>query len=85
MKRPLVPVALFYAGGIVLGEWLQLPLAALFAISLVLGLAALGWKLGRVYLLCALLIAAGWTNWSGTRRRFRPTICGSCWETSRKT
>jgi ComEC/Rec2-related protein len=62
MKRPLAPVALLYAGGIVLGEWLRPPLAVLFAIALVLGLAALGWKLGRVYLLCALLIVAGWTN-----------------------
>ncbi|MGA3182253.1 MAG: ComEC/Rec2 family competence protein [Verrucomicrobiota bacterium] len=62
MKRPLLPVALFFAGGVVLGEWLRVPLAVLFALSLGAGLAALCWKPGRVCLLGLLLVLAGWTN-----------------------
>ena len=62
MKRPLLPVALCYAGGLVLGEWAHPPLAGLFAAGWAAGLAALAWKSGRGCLLGALLLLAGWTN-----------------------
>jgi competence protein ComEC len=62
VKRPLLPVALCYAGGVVLGEWAHPPLAGLFAAGLAVGLAALAWKSGRGWLLGALLLLAGWAN-----------------------
>ena len=62
MKRPLLPVALCYAGGVLLGEWAHPPLAGLFAAGGAAGLAALAWRSGRVWLLGALLVLAGWAN-----------------------
>jgi len=62
MKRPLCPVALFYIGRILLGQWLHPPLIGLFAFSFVCALAALLWKRGRIYLLQSLLVLVGWTN-----------------------
>jgi competence protein ComEC len=62
VKRPLLPVALCFAGGVLLGQWAHPPLAALFGAALVAGLAALAWKRGRIFLLGALLLLAGWTN-----------------------
>jgi ComEC/Rec2-related protein len=55
-------VALCYAGGVVLGEWAHPPLAALFVAAMAAGLAALAWNSGRVWLLGALLLLAGWAN-----------------------
>src|SRR5580658_49980 len=62
MKRPLCPVALLFIGGILLGQWFHPPLAALFALSFLIGLAALLRPSGRIYLLTVLLVLAGWTN-----------------------
>jgi ComEC/Rec2-related protein len=62
MKRPLVMVGLLYAAGILLGRWTQPALAALFAVSIGIGLLALAWSRGRALLLWALLPLAGWTN-----------------------
>jgi competence protein ComEC len=62
MKRPLCAVALLFIGGILLGRWFHPPLAGLFAFSFLCALAALLWRRGRVYLLTALLVLAGWTN-----------------------
>ena len=62
VKRPLLPVALCYAGGVVLGQWAHPPLAGLFVAAIAAGLAALAWKAGRGCLLGALLLLAGWTN-----------------------
>ncbi len=62
MKRPLLLVALLYAGGVVLGDWLQAPLSLLFAVSLALVLAAICWTRARPWLLGSLLILTGWTN-----------------------
>lgn len=62
MKRPAVTVALVYVGGLLLAEWLRLPLVVLFALSLtvvccaVLSLAARGW------LVWPLVFFTGWTN-----------------------
>ena len=55
-------MALCYASGVLLGEWAHPPLAGLFAAGLAAGLAALAWKSGRVWLLGALLLLAGWAN-----------------------
>src|ERR1700722_5561048 len=61
IKRPLIPVALFYVAGILLAA-LPVPLAALFIISLILGLLCLLWSVARRVLICALLVMAGWVN-----------------------
>ncbi|MGH7980698.1 MAG: ComEC/Rec2 family competence protein, partial [Limisphaerales bacterium] len=62
MKRPFVVVVSFYAFGLLLAAILQPPPLVLFAASfltLVLVIAIARW---RPFLLCALLVLAGWTN-----------------------
>ncbi len=62
MKRPFVAVVSFYAAGLLLAEFFQPPLAALFAVSFPALLLACVVKRFRPILLCALLTLAGWTN-----------------------
>jgi competence protein ComEC len=62
MKRPLGIVAVLYAAGVLLGNYFQLPLPCLFAISLAITVGALLLSRIRLYLLWALLIFTGWTN-----------------------
>jgi competence protein ComEC len=62
MKRPLLPVALCYVGGLLLAEAVQPPLLLLFAASFALLLAALILPRTRTLLLWPLLILIGWTN-----------------------
>lgn len=62
MKRPLIPVALYYTGGLLLAEAVQPPLVFLFASCFVLlGIAVFAART-RTYLLGPLLILLGWTN-----------------------
>ncbi|MSU59200.1 MAG: DUF4131 domain-containing protein [Pedosphaera sp.] len=62
MKRPLVPVALCYAVGLLLADSLQPRLAVLFACSFLLLLVALVSTSRRAFLLWPLLVFIGWTN-----------------------
>src|SRR6266540_1573730 len=62
MKRPLAMVALLYAGGVLLGEFGPLPPPWLLAFSLALAVASFAWAAMRRYLLCLLIVFAGWTN-----------------------
>ena len=62
MKRPLVPVALCYVGGLLLADWLPLSLSALFAWSIVLALACLCWDRLTPLVLGPLLALTGATN-----------------------
>lgn len=62
MKRPLVPVALCYAAGLLLAECLQLRLALLLSVSLVLLSVAVVSPMRRGFLLWPLLVLVGWTN-----------------------
>lgn len=62
MKRPLLPVALYYAGGLLLAEAVQAPLLFLFTFSFALLLAALIFSRARPVLLGLLLVFVGWTN-----------------------
>jgi hypothetical protein len=62
MKRPLVPVALCYAAGLLLAEFFQPPLAVLFLLSFALLFAALAWSRQRMILLWPLLGLVGWTH-----------------------
>jgi ComEC/Rec2-related protein len=62
MKRPLVPVALCYAAGLLLAQAFQPALFVLFSGAFVLLALALAWPRARPWLLWPLLIVAGWTN-----------------------
>ncbi len=62
MKRPLVPVALLYVGGILIA--LLVPVPPLYLLVASLGVAALtlGWARVRLAGLCSLIVLTGWTN-----------------------
>lgn len=62
MRRPLVWLSLVYAGGLVLAEFFQPPLALLFSISLGLAVAALTLAAARPWLIWPLVLFTGWTN-----------------------
>src|SRR5215831_2057423 len=62
MKRPLVAVALAYAGGLLLAEFFQPPLALLFFLAFALAAGGLLWSTSARWLLWPLLILAGWAN-----------------------
>ncbi|HQL78895.1 MAG TPA: ComEC/Rec2 family competence protein [Verrucomicrobiota bacterium] len=62
MRRPLVWLTLVYAGGLVLAELFQPPLALLFSISLGLAVAALSLAAARPWLIWPLVLFTGWTN-----------------------
>ena len=53
---------MFYASGVLLGNWLQAPLALLFTVSLGLAVGAICWNRARPWLLALLLVLTGWTN-----------------------
>jgi len=65
MKRPLVPVALCYAVGLLLAEAFQPPLFFLFITAFALLTLALVWSRVRRLLLWPLSVAVGWTNLVG--------------------
>jgi competence protein ComEC len=62
MKRPFVIVVSFYALGLLLAEFFQPPLSALFAASFSALVLVFAFQKIRRFLLCALLVLAGWTN-----------------------
>jgi competence protein ComEC len=64
MKRPLVPVALAYAGGILVALLIPLPPWPLLVLSLGVAALALVWARGRAEALCLLLVLAGATNYA---------------------
>src|SRR5580704_4077756 len=61
MKRPLIPVALFYVAGILLAA-LPVSLAALFIVAFALLMIFAVWPAVRTVVLCVLVILAGWIN-----------------------
>lgn len=64
MKRPLLPVALCYVGGLLLAYAVPAPLLFLFTFSFGLLLIALLFAKARNILLWPLLVLVGWTNLS---------------------
>ena len=62
MKRPLVPVALFYVGGILIACFIPVPPVFLLIGSLSLAVLTLAWPRARLIGLCALIVLTGWTN-----------------------
>jgi competence protein ComEC len=66
MKRPLLPVALLYSGGILCGEFAHPPLRFLFAAAFVTAAVALAIDRARPWLAGLLVVMTGWTGacWS---------------------
>jgi competence protein ComEC len=62
MKRPLLPVALLYVGGILIALFIRVPPVFLLAASLGVAALALAWGRVRMAGLCALIVLTGWTN-----------------------
>ena len=62
MKRPLLPVALLYVGGILIAGLISLPPLFLLVASLSLASLAWAWPRARLVGLCTLLVLTGWTN-----------------------
>jgi len=62
MKRPFVPVVLLYAVGILMAHYIVLPLIAVLGAALVLCVVTLIWVRARAFLLCPLVLLAGWAN-----------------------
>ncbi len=64
MKRPLVPVALLFAAGIICADWVELSCASSFAAAGAVGILALAVPRNRVFLLATMLVLAGAANHS---------------------
>jgi ComEC/Rec2-related protein len=62
MKRPLVAVVSCYAAGLLLAQFFQPPLIALFVSSFGLLAITLAWGRLRPFLIWPLLVLVGWTN-----------------------
>ena len=62
MKRPLVPVALLYVGGILIACVIPVPPFLLLICSLSLTVLTLAWPRARLIGLGALIVLTGWTN-----------------------
>ena len=62
MKRPLVPVALLYVGGILVACCIPVPPLFLLIGSLGLVVLTLAWPRLRLVGLGALIVLTGWTN-----------------------
>src|ERR1700690_1958637 len=62
MKRPLVPVALLYVGGILIALLITIPPLFLLAASLGLAALTLARPRSRLMALGTLIVLTGWTN-----------------------
>ena len=62
IKRPLIPVALSYLGGLLLASFTEVSLTALFVVTLFLGVMAVSVSRLRPGLFLPLVLFAGWTN-----------------------
>lgn len=72
MKRPLVAIVSCYTLGLLLGNFFQPPLAALFFVSLFVLVLALLLVKFRPFLIWPLLAVAGWTNLCSRTARVSP-------------
>ena len=62
IKRPLIPVALAYLGGLLLANFTEASLPALFFVALAFGIIALVSARLRPFLLLPFIFFAGWAN-----------------------
>jgi hypothetical protein len=73
MKQPLGIVAVLYAGGLLLGNFVPLPLLCLVAISLAFAAGALLLPRFRRFLVWTLILFIGWTNFAWHTTVLSPT------------
>jgi competence protein ComEC len=64
MKRPLLFAGLLYVAGILLGNFVPVPLVILLPVSLALALVAVVWAKARVYFLWPLILLTAWTGYT---------------------
>jgi competence protein ComEC len=64
MKRPLLLVGLLYVAGIIIGNFVPVPLTILLSISLAVAIAAIAWARARLHLLYPLIVLAAWTGYT---------------------
>ncbi len=64
MKRPLIPVALFYVAGILAGRYWAAPFSVLFGVAFLLLITAVASARARPFLLWPLILLVGWINFS---------------------
>src|SRR5882762_8897390 len=64
MKRPLLFAGLLYVAGILIGNFVLVPLVILLPVSLAFAIVAIGWAKVRVYLLYPLFLLTGWTGYT---------------------
>src|SRR4029077_6424229 len=60
MKRPLVPIALLFAGGILVGDHFVIPLTVLLGAAFSLLAMAFAWSAARAFLLYPAIFLVGW-------------------------
>ena len=64
MKRPLLRAGLLYVAGILIGNFVSVPLSILLPVSLAVAITAIAWTNARIYLLYPLLLLTGWTGYT---------------------
>jgi competence protein ComEC len=64
MKRPLLIAGLLYVAGILIGNFVSVPLAILASISLAVTVTAIVWTAVRSYLLYAVVLLTAWTGYT---------------------
>jgi competence protein ComEC len=64
MKRPLLLAGLLYVMGILIGNFIPVPLTILLPISLAVAIAAIVWAGARLYLLYPLIVLTAWTGYT---------------------
>jgi competence protein ComEC len=64
MKRPLLLAGLLYVAGILIGNFVSVPLAILLPVSLAVAVLAIAWTKARHCLLYPLLLLMGWTGFT---------------------
>jgi len=64
MKRSLLSAGLLYVAGILVGNFIFVPLAILLTVSLIVALAAILWTGARAYLLYPLILLTAWTGYT---------------------
>jgi competence protein ComEC len=64
MKRPLLRAGLLNVAGILIGNFVSVPLSILLPVSLAVAITAIAWTNARIYLLYPLLLLTGWTGYT---------------------
>jgi competence protein ComEC len=64
MKRPLLSAGLLYVAGILIGNFVSVPLSILLPVSLAVAITAIAWTNARIYLLYPLLLLTGWAGYT---------------------